>query len=819
MLRTSLPGQRLLAGAAAAVAVAVLTAGAGSPALAATPAGAASAAAAQGWTVRHVAGGYRLTLRLAAPLPVRDALPELAVDGVVVGTAQESADGLRLTVVTKDPRVARASRVQVAWNGQVESTTPAGSARAPSARAARPQAQAAPGPATAIDPASPGKYAVTRADYDRGDTALTLPGLSNRTVEERAAVFMPVAAPGRRPVVLFLHGRHAACYDPVALLTSNTQWPCPAGYRPIPSYLGYNGSAQVLASHGYVVVSISANGINAQDALYADDAGTLARGQLVLDHLNLLAAADRGNAPGLSRLLKGKLDLTDVGLMGHSRGGEGVVKAALLNAARAKPYGIEAVLPLAPIDFGRETLPDVPMAIVLPYCDGDVSNQQGQHFYDDSRYADPTDKVLRSSLMVMGADHNFFNTEWTPGVAVAPASDDWRDAADPTCSSSSPTTTRLSAAEQYAVGVAYISGFFRMVMGNERALLPLFDGSGGTATSAGRATVYTEAQSPSNRRLDVATLTGPSSTVRTTGAGDGQYCASIGVGRSPSSPLPPCATSTSTSRFPHWTPANYAANVPAAPMMHFRWTAAGAQVRADLPAARRDVSGYDALTVRASRDDSTTDADLTLSVVDGKGATQSVRVADISDALSVFPGGGGTSTVLDKIWLRTVRLPVSSLTDVDVHDLRQVRLTATSATGGVYLSDLAFQDSAIGDGGPTDLPQVSVRGTAVNEGDGPSTVPVVLTLSARSTRPVYASFQSLTTSGAQIEAQAQEVVFKPGQRTLTVEVPLAGNTTPAATLESFYKVFVSNTRNAVVGQNYARVVVYDDDPQPPATLG
>lgn len=811
MRPTRPPGPRLLVGAATLTAT-VLLVGGGTPALAAPR----PASGPGTWTVQEVAGGHRLTLRLPAPLAVREALPELAVDGVVVGTAQESADGLHLTVVTTDPRAARPSRVQVAWNGQVEGAATGTASRTPAAVAA-PQVPV-PGPTTSVDPASPGPYGVTRADYDRGDTALALPGLSNRVVEERAAVFVPVGAPGERPVVVFLHGRHSACYDPVAGLTNNTQWPCPAGYQPIPSYLGYNGAAQVLASNGYVVVSISADGINSQDALYTDDAGTLARGQLVLDHFDLLAAADRGNAPGLSKVLKGKLDLTDVGLMGHSRGGEGVVKAALLNAARAKPYGIEAVLPLAPIDFGRETLPDVPMAVVLPYCDGDVLNQQGQHFYDDSRYADASDNVLRSSLMVMGADHNFFNSEWTPGVAVAPASDDWQDTTDPTCSSTSPTTTRLTAPEQYAVGVAYIAGFFRMVMGDERALLPLFDGSGGRAASAGRATVYTEAQAPRRQRLDVAPLTGPSAAVRVTGAGVAQYCASIGVGRSPSSPLPPCSTSLSTSRFPHWTPANYAANVAAAPMLHFQWTAADAQVRADLPVAHRDVSGYQALTLRASRDDLTTDADLTLSVVDGTGATQDVRVADLSDALSVFPGGG-TSTVLDKIWLRTVRLPVSSLTAVDVHDLRQVRLTARTATGGVYLSDLAFQNSAIGDGGPSRLPQVSVHGTAVNEGDGPSTVPVRLTLSAASRQPVYASVQSLTTTGAQIEAQAQEVVFRPGQRTLTVQVPLAGNATPAPTVETYYKVFVSNTRNAVVGQDYARIVVYDDDPAAPATRG
>jgi hypothetical protein len=276
--------------------------------------------------------------------------------------------------------------------------------------------------------------------------------------------------------VIFLHGRHSACYDPVAWRTSNSQWPCPEGQRPIDSHKGYDGPAEALAGHGYAVVSISANGVNAADNPYSEDRGALARGEVVMRHLDLLADAAKGKGdPALAGLFEGRLDMSDIGLMGHSRGGEGVVKAALLNDGRGKPYGIRAVLPLAPTDFARATLPNIPMSVFLPYCDGDVSNQQGQHFYDDTRYADTRDRAFRSSLMMMGVNHNFFNTEWTPGAAHAPANDDWFNNADPVCGNTAPS--RLSAAEQYAVGTAYIAGFFRLVQGGEDALLPLFDGT------------------------------------------------------------------------------------------------------------------------------------------------------------------------------------------------------------------------------------------------------------------------------------------------------------------------------------------------------
>lgn len=463
------------------------------------------------WSVRPVRGGYRVTLHLDERLPVRDALPRLAVDGVPVGLARESPDGRTLTVVTTHPAAADADRVELAWPGRVPGAREATPA---SVSAARPEPS---GPVVRADPAARGRHGITRTDYDFGDTAVPLSGLEDRRAELRAAMWLPSGAPGPRPVVMFLHGRHAPCYDPAGDWNEPLSWPCPRGWRPVPSHRGYDEAARVLASHGYAVVSISANGINAQDAQYSEDGGALARGELVLRHLDLLTRANRGAAPGMSPRLRGRLDLNRVGLMGHSRGGEGVVKAALLNADRLRPHGIRAVLPLAPVDFARGTLPGVPMAVLLPYCDGDVADQQGQHFYDDTRYADRTDRVLRSSLLVMGANHNYFNTEWTPGRSQAPSFDDWWNPDDPTCGADAPTSTRLTAAQQYRVGVSYIAGFFRLVIGHERAFLPLFDGSEGRLASL-HATVLAEGQAPSSHRLDVAALDAPSAAVRFSGA-------------------------------------------------------------------------------------------------------------------------------------------------------------------------------------------------------------------------------------------------------------------------------------------------------------
>ncbi len=149
------------------------------------------------WTVTPAgAGSWDVDLTLPGGVPVRAAQPQLVVDGVLLGTAREDSDRRTLTVQTSDPRVARARSVRLAWNGVVAGQE----ARVLKHAAAPAAAQPDPGSRTlADDPGAKGRYAVTRADYDLGDTAVRLPGLGGQAVEERAAVYLPKGATGPVP--------------------------------------------------------------------------------------------------------------------------------------------------------------------------------------------------------------------------------------------------------------------------------------------------------------------------------------------------------------------------------------------------------------------------------------------------------------------------------------------------------------------------------------------------------------------------------------------------------------------------------------------
>src|SRR5690242_21270545 len=87
--------------------------------------------------------------------------------------------------------------------------------------------------AQAPDPGTPGPLAVTREEYDFGDTAFQ-PSNFPGPVELHASIHYPTNLPGGPyPVIVFLHGRHATCFKGSSQLL---QWPCTTnGSQPIPS--------------------------------------------------------------------------------------------------------------------------------------------------------------------------------------------------------------------------------------------------------------------------------------------------------------------------------------------------------------------------------------------------------------------------------------------------------------------------------------------------------------------------------------------------------------------------------------------------------
>src|SRR5262249_40850411 len=149
----------------------------------------------------------------------------------------------------------------------------------------------------------------------------------------------------------------------------------------------------------------------------------------------------------------------------------------------------------------------------LGYCDGDVSDLQGVHYFDDARYNVPGDTAAKHTILTMGANHNFFNTIWTPGLFPAGTADDWTafvsgGRRDSLCGPARPSQ-RLTDAEQRGAGRAYMMAFFRVYLGNESAFLPLLKGDELPPPSALTSQIHVSYHAPSapaSARLDVNRL-------------------------------------------------------------------------------------------------------------------------------------------------------------------------------------------------------------------------------------------------------------------------------------------------------------------------
>src|SRR4051794_25963954 len=353
-----------------------------------------------------------------------------------------------------------------------------------------------------------GPFEVGTTMYDFGDQAFQPLGLGGK-VEVTADVHFPKhLGDGPFPLIVFLHGNHEACY-----LGNRTdyRWPCRPGWHSLPNYRGYDYIAERLASFGYVVVSISGNGVNVLGNM-GQDTGMKQRGLLIEHHIDLWRKWSTVGGNPFGTKFVGAIDLDRIGVMGHSRGGEGAVWNVIVDRQRTHPYGIDAILPLAPVDFDRKTVNDIPMAVVLPYCDGDVSDLQGMHFFDDARYRVPGDPTPKHTITVFGANHNFFNSVWTPGGGYPGGFDDTR----PGCAG------KLTSGQERHAGSAYIVDFFRRYVGGDLSLDPYFTGERTPAGIAPARTLvsYLAPDTP-DRRLDVDRFDTPN------GLGSGQTGGSV----------------------------------------------------------------------------------------------------------------------------------------------------------------------------------------------------------------------------------------------------------------------------------------------------
>lgn len=565
---------------------------------------------------------------------------------------------------------------------------PQGAAPAPYDLAAGPAPRA-----TVPDPTIAGPREVVTAEYDFG-ALLVEDRVTMRPYPVRVLGVVHFPAEGEEsPLVVLLHGRHRACEGdlwPVRAL-SHCRAPGPLGGS-VPSHRGYDDAARLLASHGYVVASVDANDVNALDSpgsgVPRGDDGLDARAKLLMRTLDELRGVhERGGSPANPALdaLRGRLDLSRVGLMGHSRGAEGVTRAPgyAEETGHWSAEAIRAVYSLA--GTTRPGLPDyrapvvhAPVAYlaVSPYCDGDVSALGNHDFYDLSK-GDPQRGPL-AHLLFMGANHNFYNSAWPEDDALI----EWEG--DPYCGELGEGYGRLSPEDQRRHQLAYLPAFFRLHLGGEAAFAPLFTGEAAppaSACPAGLAAcpglVHVSFQPAPGAMLSIEDATGDDALAANDLGGASSFDGFASVAWCHPREAPegdPCA----------WPRA-----VGDAPRLRLAW-AQDAAWRTELPAGAGDLRAFDALAFRvgvdfedASPEGVAPRVDVVLE--DASGRRAQVDASEHTAALFAPPGADAR-----RVTLNQARVPLAAFEGVDLARVAAVELRFAGATpGGAHVADLA----------------------------------------------------------------------------------------------------------------------------------
>lgn len=522
--------------------------------------------------------------------------------------------------------------------------------------------------------------------YDLGETTVIQDWFAedsrfrNMPVRLNGVMAVP-AGDGPYPVVVILHGTHPGC----PVIGEVDVWPCDPEEEQR-NYAGFEYLVRELAARGYVAL---APNINAEFTFgFGEPVFGVRLRQLLDQHLRALATAAGSGANDFGVELAGVADVGQLVLIGHSQGGEAanrLTRQFSLNTpemATELGYGpVAGLLLVAPaLNNEGSTGSDVPLAVILPACDGDVMGLDGQHYYEAVRFQ--AEHTWATTALLESANHNGFNTI-LGGDMVS-------HGGRPACQ------TLLTPAAQQQFLVDYAADF----------LITLF-GAQGEATAA-KARLGLDLAQPApaelfGRPARITSLPASADRQQVFGPADETELTTHALGG-------PTVAEGATLFF---CPAGYTVEAelaacrrpnfvnPANPAMAIVNWSGPAEVRFAMPEGQWEVSGYMALTLRVAVDPlselNATDQPQSFSVrlTDGRGATASVVVGPDEPALQFvsgefreddfFPPGMLEAVV----HLTTVRVPLASFVGVDMSDVDEVALVFDQTPSGtLFIADV-----------------------------------------------------------------------------------------------------------------------------------
>ncbi len=278
-------------------------------------------------------------------------------------------------------------------------------------------------------------------------------GFDPKSLPLNARVWYPEGN-GPFPLVLIVHGNH-----------SMTDF----------SDIGYNYLGEMLASQGMIVASVDENFINSN---WTNIFGGLekendARGWLLLEHLKVWHGWNKAT----EHVFFEKVDTDRIALIGHSRGGEAVVHAAMLNQLGFYPddasialnynFNINALVAIAPVDGQYQPgqtlnrIKDINYLVLHGAQDADVTSYMGSMKFERISFEDSS-YHFKAGLYIYGANHGQFNNSWGENDYGLPFQGLFN------------LGQLMTEGDQQEIAKVYISAFLKTTLEGKAEYLPLF---------------------------------------------------------------------------------------------------------------------------------------------------------------------------------------------------------------------------------------------------------------------------------------------------------------------------------------------------------
>jgi hypothetical protein len=420
------------------------------------------------------------------------------------------------------------------------------------------------------------------------------------------------------------------------------------------TFEAYNYLLDHWAANGFIAASIHLNG-----GQTATD-----RAKVLFAHINKLKTKFGSKAAN------------NVGIMGHSRGGEGVATVPRLNQQGGLGHNLNAVISLAPTNQHVNEFIVAPWAtpyyVIYGSLDADVTGE-GVPPLRNCGFAlyDKADGARKAMLFVYGATHDRFLAP--PGNVDLDYS--WLSPSD--------RLNALSANAHHAIAQAYMTAYFRQQLLNDPQYGELFTGEWVPPSVAiadgGKAKLFSqfrETPGAANRRV-VDDFEGPHTATSWQSSTIGGAVSQAGLVANPTENFLYVADNTAS---PH-----------EASGLVLRWDSPGDKLEFTVPAAQKDVTGFQVLSFRVTQkydptgtvNPANTDQDFYVMLRDTGGNERAVRVAKFGRVPYPHIRGIVWSNPVIKSALCTIRVPLHAFT-IESAGAQRVNLSQVEKIGFLY---------------------------------------------------------------------------------------------------------------------------------------